>query len=157
MGRRRRKGGLAGDAQRRALSAPAPERSDLQKTRLSAEYRERLAFAGFAFQTFCRHQGQSVGVLAANARALCEMLIRFIDDVHNTRKPLWVGTHAILAMQTWDRTLKGQLDSAWDSAQAWKLEKPVRSRVPMNVSILQAVAYAAVMHAARLDARNSVC
>ena len=123
-------------------------------TRLCDDYKNRLVLAGELFRDFCRSRGKSVVVLAAEPRGMTEMLIKFIDHLHDSSKPLWIASHAILAMQTWDRSLRGHLTAAWDSVQSWKLERPVRSRVPMPKSILTAVAYVAVLHGMSFEPHN---
>ena len=60
-------------------------------------------------------------------------------------------------MQTWDRTLKGQLKVAWDEVQSWKMMRPIKSRVPINHSVRLAVAYVSVTHATQLDRKNVLC
>lgn len=127
---------------------------DLQVTRLSDDYKTRLTGAGELFRDFCRHHGKSVAVLVADPRNMIEMLIKSINHLHACFKPLWLATHAILAMQTWDRSLCRHLPGARDSVQSWKLERPVRSRVPMPKSILTAVSYTAVLHGMSLEPHN---
>ena len=106
---------------------------------------------------FCRGHKCSIPALARDVRVLTDMLIRFVSHLQANRRPLWLASDAILAMQTWGRTLKGQIKAAWDSVQSWKMMQPIKSRVPINHSILRAVAYASVMHATQLDRKNVLC
>ena len=108
-------------------------------SRLSEPYKKRLAAVGDLFSEFCRGHKCSIPVLACDARVLTDMLIRFVNHLQANRRPLWLASHAILAMQTWDRTLKGQLKAAWDEVQSWKMMQPIKSRVPINYGILLAV------------------
>jgi len=127
---------------------------DLQNSRLSDEYKARLAAAGDLFRDFCRSRRKSVATVAQNPRDMTDLLVQFIDFLHDCSKPLWLASHAILAMQTWDRSLRGQLTGAWDSVLSWKMERPVHSRVPMPKSILTAVAYVAVLQGMSLEPHN---
>ena len=117
---RRKKFSIVARKQQPAWSARAAEPvSDLQTSRLSEPYKRRLVKAGEMFRDFCRLKGASVPVLGRDPRMLADFLVVFINSLHSSGRPIWLASHAILAMQTWDRTLRGQLTAAWDSVQAW--------------------------------------
>ena len=129
--------------------------SNLQDDRLSKGYKARLLQAGKMFATFCESQGFVLQHVLHNSPIANTALIAFIQFTYDSRRPIWVGTHAILALQTANRHMKGLLRPAWDSIQSWKLSTPVCSRVPMPESVLKAFCYFAVMQGLQFDTSNS--
>jgi hypothetical protein len=84
-----------------------------------------------------------------------EVLILYLQHLFDSGKPLWVGKHAVLAVQTLFRPLKGKLRSAWDSIAAWRLQRPVSSRVPMRIEIMTALCHYSALAACKLDQARS--
>ena len=120
---------------------------DLQNERLSVGYRARLLSAGQCLVQFCTQQNESPKLVLEQPQVANRVLVNFVQYLHDTRKPIWLATHAVLAVQTANRFLKGQLRPAWDSISSWKLSVPVKSRTPMDLSIMKAVFYFALCQA----------
>ena len=129
------------------LSAPF----NLQDQRLSAGYRARLLEAGSLLVQFCQKQGVPPEAVLSQAKTANFVLVRFVQHLHNSRKPLWLATHAVLAVQNANRAMKGQLRPAWDSISSWRLSVPVRSRIPIDLNILKALFYFAICQALKYD------
>ena len=110
---------------------------DLQRDRLSPGYRARLMHAGKLFLTFCTNSKHCPNTVLADPQAANSALIDFIQFTFDSRRPIWVAVHAVLALQTANRLLKGALRPAWDSIQSWKLSVPVRSRTLMPIEIIR--------------------
>ena len=125
--------------------------SDLQAERLSAPYRKRLTIAGDKFIAWLHSQGVQPAAALSSAKSANDALIAFVQHCYETGGALWLATHAVLSVQTSVRSLRGRLRPAWDSIQCWKLQTPVRSRVPMPRIILEAIRIFAVLAATELD------
>ena len=104
---------------------------NLQNSRLSRQYQLRLFQAGQLLFQFCLSTLRDPGVLVSNVKLANEFLIAFIQHLFQTRRPLWIATHAVLAVQIVNRSFRGCLRPAWDSIQSWKLGTPVLSRTPL--------------------------
>ena len=77
---------------------------DLQRDRLSPEYRRQMYVGITTFSRFCVKRGNSVSLLARDAEEINQMLIRFIQSQHNARQCLWISKAAVLGVQTVHRT-----------------------------------------------------
>ena len=127
----------------------------LQEARLSAPYRRRLASGAAALAEWASQTGRLIGRELASGPAANEFLIAYIQHVFDTGGPVWLPTHAILAVQTARRDLKGLLRPAWDSIQSWRLMSPVHSRAPLPVALLEGLRIFAVLAAASLDKQSA--
>ena len=123
----------------------------MQTDRLSVAYRRRLIVAGDKFLDWLSVRGRAPPEVLSSAAAANEALISFIQSCYDNGEALWVPTHAVLAMQTFVRPLKGRLRPAWDSISSWKLMLPVRSRTPVPRVVLEALRIFAVLAAVELD------
>ena len=128
---------------------------DLQVDRLSAPYRKRLVLAGDSFAEWLVARGQCPSAVLSSSKSAIDALMAFVQHCYETGGALWLATHAVLAVQTSNRSLHGRLRPAWDSIQAWKLQTPVHSRVPMPRIILEALRIFAVLAAVELDRGQS--
>ena len=124
---------------------------NLQGDRLSEGYRARLLTAGNALVQFCHNRGVSPAEVLSSPGLANRALVDFVQYLHDTRKPLWLATHAVLSVQTANRFMRGLLRPAWDSISSWKLSIPVKSRTPMDCSIMKAVFYFAICQAMMFD------
>ena len=120
---------------------------DLQDNRLSAGYRARLLDAGQLLVGFCHSTNVDPRDVLSRAEVANPTLVAFVQFLHDTRKPLWLATHAVLCVQIANRMMKGSLRPAWDSIASWRLTVPVKSRVPMDVNIMKALFYFALTQA----------
>ena len=125
---------------------------NLQRERLSRAYRSRLEFAGAGFAAWCRERGLELRALVQDKDQMNEALIAHVQDLFKFGKALWHATHAVLAVQTACRQLRGSLRGAWDSILAWRFREPVRSRTPLPRLLMEAFcrygAFAAMSHGA---------
>ena len=133
-----------------------PSRANLQRDRLSSAYRTRLTQAAAGFDTWCRKQGLRLDRLAKDPQRMSETLVAYVQHLHDAGSALWVATHAVLAMQTMFRPLRGRLRAAWDSVLSWRMQAPVKSRVPMPEKIMLALCRYAVLAAVSLDTQHSL-
>ena len=109
---------------------------DLQSSRLSVAYRQRLNRAGSVLEQWARERGFSLATLEQDPQKMNDVLIRFLQELFELGAAVWVGTHAVLAVQTRWRGLKGLLRPAWDSIGSWRLQSPIRSRTPLPLCLL---------------------
>jgi len=124
---------------------------NLQDARLSAAYRARLGHAGIVLSAWALEHGIVLGGAAQSPHVMSELLIAFLQDLFDLKCAPWLGTHAVLFVQTRWRHLKGKLRGAWDSVAAWNLQRPVCSRTPFPVLLLVAVARFSVYAAVALE------
>ena len=128
---------------------------NLQNSRLSRQYQLRLFQAGQLLFQFCLSTSRDPVVLVSNAKLANEFLIAFIQHLFQTRRPLWIATHAVLAVQTVNRSFRGCLRPAWDSIQSWKLGTPVLSRTPLPFALMRGLFYFSLMQATLFDKTSS--
>lgn len=130
---------------------------NLQRERLSPAYRHRLWKAGNLFAQFCQsHHHHHLQHVLMDANRANTALIEFIQHTYEIRRPLWLATHAVLAVQTVNRELKGHLRPAWDSIQSWRLTRPVQSRTPLPEFVMKALCYFGVMQAMYYDTNRAL-
>ena len=128
---------------------------NLQQDRLSPQYKSRLVHAASLFSKFCTSTNRDHQSVWESAMCANEALIAYAQFCFDARRPLWVVSHAILALQTSNRLLKGSLRPAWDSVQSWKLSTPVKSRTPLPHALMKAVCYHAVCNAIWHDSSHA--
>jgi len=128
---------------------------DLQRDRTSVQYQQRLHMAGARLLQWCLLTCCSLENAAKDPQQINDLLILYLQHLYDRGKAFWWGPHSILYVQTRWRSLKGHLRQAWDSVSTWKMEQPVRSRVPFRYELVQAVSYAAVLHAVALDCEKA--
>ncbi len=78
------------------------------------------------------------------------MLISVTQDLFEVGAVAWVATHAVLAIKTQRRELKGRLRGAWDSVSSWNLMRAVNFRVPLPRVLRMALERFAVLSAVSL-------
>ena len=128
---------------------------NLQQDRSSPAYKQRLVTAGTAFYLWTLRHHLNINTLVTSPLRLNRTLIQYIQQLYSGKKPLWLATHTVLAIQTKWRALKGQLKPSWDSIQSWKLSRPIHSRIPMPSMVMKAVCYYGVMMALMYDQSRS--
>ena len=101
---------------------------NLQSSRPSPRYNARPVHAAQLFAKFCSGSGHDLHAVWILPRDANDALIAYVQFTFDARRPLWLASHAILAMQASNRLLKGQLRPACDSIQTGKLSMPVKSR-----------------------------
>ena len=124
---------------------------NLQRSRLSAAYQRRLRLSLAVFSAWCARSSLNVDKLATDGRQMSQALVRFIQQGFDSGLSKSLVTHAVLAVQTQFRELKGHLRVAWDSLWSWQLLQPVRSRRPMSNLILESLCAVAALHAMELE------
>ena len=93
-------------------SVPDSSGLDLQRERLSPQYRERLGAAGSRFGDWCLKRGRPLLVLVEDIAELNEVLIQYVQELYESRRPVSEARHTILAVQTIWRHLRRQLKPA---------------------------------------------
>ena len=71
-------------------------------------------------------------------------LIGFIQAAYDSHVPFWLALHGVLAMQTRYRHLRGHLRDVWDSLLSWRMVRPVSSRTPARLEVVQGLSYLSV-------------
>jgi len=124
---------------------------NLQEVRLSAAYRSRLGKAGSVLAGWARERQVCLEVAALDPEVMTELLISFLQDLFQLGAAHWLGLHAVLAVQTRWRHLKGKLRGAWDSVGSWDLLRPIHSRTPLPLVVLRALHRFGVLAAVALE------
>lgn len=134
----------------RSKARLARQRLNLQTNRLSAAYRARLGLSWEILTLWCSDRDFEPSTFS-DSRAVNALLIQFIQELYDLGASVSLALHAVLAVQTRWRELKGQLRPAWDSIASWKLLLPVSSRTPLPYVLLQALVRFAVFSAVIRD------
>jgi hypothetical protein len=124
---------------------------DLQRDRTTVQYQRRLDLAGDKLLSWCRSCSVALEAFAENPRAMNDLLTRYLQTLYDGGAAFWWGPHSVLYVQTRWRHLKAQLRPSWDSISTGKLQRPVRSRIPFRLELVQAVSYLAVLHALHME------
>ena len=129
---------------------------DLQRDRLSPAYRRRLAQAAQLFLKWCRRRGQPLSALKTDVPGLNAALVTYLQRIYSAGRAFWYAPHTILACQTLFPELRGQLRPAWESVMTWRLMRPIRSRLPLPLGVLEAISRFAILAALTLDTAHSL-
>ena len=112
---------------------------DLERSRTSKTYRMHLqrALATLLYWV-------SLGSFAAldwlaDPLLTNQVLCEFVQHVFASGGKIGLGRHAILAVQTSRRELRGKLGRAWDTIKSWQLKLPLKSRAPIPEDLLRAM------------------
>ena len=73
------------------------------------------------------------------------VLVKYIQEMYDTRVPHSRASHAILCVQWRFRSLRGQLKPAWDSVKSWALELPLSMRTPASDRVVQVLVMGALL------------
>ena len=114
---------------------------------MSEPYRDRLEKGELLFRVFCRRNGSSPEQVAHDPDLASDWLVRYLQWAFDQDEPFSKALHAILAMQTKFRHLRGKLKATWDSIMSWKMTRGVSSRVPARLEIVRALSYTAALAA----------
>ena len=113
---------------------------DLESTRTGASYRKELAKGYEAVRSFCTTRALPDPDLWCRDAALANnILVAFVQSEFNQNRSPHISKHAILAIQTVHRDLKGHLRLSWDALESWLLEADTKLRSPMDPTVLAAV------------------
>ncbi len=113
---------------------------DLQRDRLSAGYRKTLDASFDRLTIWCTVQGRPLPeTLENDVAAINNLVVDHVQFLFREQYGLSAGRHAVLAVQTKFRSLRGRLTVAWDSIRSWEQLAPISLRVPMPALVLQAM------------------
>ena len=116
------------------------QKIDLQRDRLSAGYRRALDTAFDRFNIWCVVNSHPLpATLEHDAVCMNRLLVQYVRFLFDEQYGIFAGRHAVLAVQTKLRPLRGHLTQAWDSVKSLDLVAPISMRVPMPDLILQAM------------------
>jgi len=104
-------------------------------------YRDQLSSALATFQEWCSGAGKpALAEICSDSYVVCQLLVEF-GRVQRLLTPskTKVFKHAVLAMQTLFRRLKGHLPDAWDEVKLWEARLPQRMRTPSHRSLAWAL------------------
>ena len=114
------------------------EEVTLETTRVSRNYRNNLENAyGFLLLWISTSQWRS-RTWSTESQTANQVLCEFIQWCYGSGGKIGTARHAVLAVQTVHRELRGRLGRAWDCVKSWQLEVPLRSRVPMPADLVRA-------------------
>ena len=108
-------------------------------TRASEEYQRQLGRSYELLGTFAvAHGYPTPDRLGFDPVLANRLLVAFVQDQFDRDRPSNIAKHAILAMQTRHRQLRGALRESWDAWESWELEKDSATRVPIDPLALEA-------------------
>ena len=113
-----------------------PTESSLESTRTTQVYRARLHSCLNLFLGWAAFAGHSVQEWTGRPEYANQLLVDYIQHVHDEGQNIWIARHAVLAVQTIWRPLKGQLKRAWDCIASWQMELPLHNRLPLPGGLL---------------------
>ena len=67
------------------------------------------------------------------------ILVNFVQDMFNSRKPIWIVRHAILSAQTHWFHLRHHIPRPWDAIRSWQLTIKKGNRVPCPLILVRAI------------------
>ena len=117
---------------------------DLQSTLHSQAYKQRCSAELLAFVSWL---GGSSDFKHLRPKEANSLLIRYVQNLHDTGKPLTRATHAVLGLQARVPRLRGRLQGAWSSILSWKLAEPYGMRLPMPLPVMRACFLISLLHA----------
>ena len=118
---------------------PQVREVDLEVQRTSAKYRQLLHDALVLLKLWISQSRWWDTSWEDNGMLASQILCEHVQWLRDTGRGISAGRHAILSAQTAFRCLKGCLGRAWDCISSWKLQCPLRSRIPMPLLIMQAM------------------
>jgi hypothetical protein len=129
---------------------------DLQENRITTAYRVRLGEALFDLLLWCgTHHRPMPDDLLGDTAAINTLLIDYVQDLFDrsgrSKTGLRQARHAILALKTKHRHLRGSLRPAWDSVQSWQAVVPLQLRVPWDPLVVGGVFCHAMLQGFMLD------
>ena len=111
----------------------------LEKSRLSAPYRQRLSKGLTHFLLWLQSQNSFEGQWLFNIELVNQIFSQYLAWCFYNKVNFSLAQHALLAFQSRHGHLKGHMSRAWDSVKAWKLQLPQSHRLPMPMQVLQAL------------------
>ena len=113
---------------------------NLQRARISSGYRRTLDGAYDKLTLWCVVHGRPLPhTLENNLQALNTLLVDHLQFLYDEKYGVSAGRHALLAVQTRMRSVRGRLTESWDSMRSWEMLAPVKLRTPMPYIVLQAM------------------
>ena len=133
---------------------------ELKDKRINANYREDLLTAYRVAREWL-HQKFGSG-LVENLSVMDYRLERYVQWIYaqnaaetKRAKQHRTALYAVLGYQHKHRWLRGGLPGCWDSLDTWRLELPVRMRLPIGEEPAMAIALWALAKALTLDVANA--
>ena len=114
--------------------------TELEATRTQPVYRGKLARCLRIFYAFASACNVDLAAFSRNLLLAEETAALFVQWCYDRRVPFWMCKHGLLAIQTRWRHLKGTLGRGWDALRSWGLRRPLNSRTPITLELLQALA-----------------
>ncbi len=113
---------------------------DLQRDRLSVGYRKTQDVSFDRLKLWCvLHSKPLPETIVAEESTVNRLLVDHVQFLYDEKYGVSAGRHAILAMQTRFRALRGRLREAWDSVRSWEQLAPIRLRTPIPDLVLEAM------------------
>ena len=121
------------------MASPAVPR-DLVTTRTGEHYRRQLDRSWELLTAFAVERGLPIPATFEDSPKVANtVLCLFIQSEFERGRPVSLAKHAVLAVQTRYRSLRGCLRDSWDALQSWQFELENRTRNPIDVGVLQAM------------------
>ena len=101
---------------------------NLQRARISSGYRRTLDGAYDKLTLWCVVHGRPLPhTLENNLQALNTLLVDHLQFLYDEKYGVSAGRHALLAVQTRLRSLRGRLTEPWDSMRSWEMLAPKKN------------------------------
>ena len=112
------------------------DRTDLEKTRHSKVYRERLRRCRLVLLAWEASQPLRAEALVTHPMALDCHLAHFVQFCRDAGKPLYIAKHVVLGMMLRHRSLKGALARTWDALKSWEAKVSWSPRKPFTETLI---------------------
>ena len=117
----------------------------LEQTRTSPIYRARLRAGWELLESWLLTKKLSSVDWTRDLKYTNQILADFVQDMHDSQDvKLWIVRHALLSVQTFHRSLQGRIRRPWDGIASWQMEVPLRSRVAVDMNLLQGLFISAI-------------
>ena len=126
--------------------ASMPVFVNLQESRVTSAYRKTLNKAWDGLLTWCHVQDRlSPESCSRDPERMNALLIDHIQFLHEERRGVSAGKHALLSIHHRYPHLRPSLQAAWDSVKSWEQLDPVRLRQPIPPLVLDCLFYFAML------------
>ena len=132
-----------------ALPDDVAQQTSLEICRVSEIHRSRMASCLREFTIWCTARGQPLDEAWASPALMAGILAHYVQSLRDAGYALCRARLTVLAVQSADRALRGQLKRAWDAVASWQLQAPLRNRRPVPADVSSGIALALVLHGSR--------
>ena len=117
-------------------SLVGPHETELEQTRVSADYRKQLERGVDDFVSWCGLAPRTLMVLSEAPARFDQLLVSFVQRQSDVGMPLWRARLSVLGCQTRWRHLRRRIPRSWDAIRSWHLKQSWGSRPPIPEDII---------------------